>query len=334
MRGEGQQGAIIRKLGADGIDDGYAFFADAVDEPWNAEHRVATKNHGVEPAVGESRVDDIHLAQAGYGFQIDLVIEHQQIPTLHERDAHTAAKKAMLRIGRTERAGSQQHDHGIRLGRMRPQHFQNAGGNIGNRVDAGVVERLGNDPREGATVLDHVGHAGSVAEIMVLHGERSIRQAANRDTAQVQKCIPRQREAGCWALEKLAAQNKGNRQHAVVQDLLWAVDVLEKMLERPQTLAHSGFQWTPLGGGKNLGQEVAEPGAGSPWAVAVDVESDTHLAHGGFKLLVEAPQLSARGFLKALGEGFVNLARTAIWAGHFVVGAEMPRRFHAAAVRF
>ena len=147
----------------------------------------------------------------------------------------------MLRIGRTERAGSQQHDHGIRLGRMRPQHFQNAGGNIGNRVDAGVVERLGNDPREGATVLDHVGHAGSVAEIVVLHGERSIRQAANRDTAQVQKGITRQWEAGCWALEKLAAQNKGNRQHAVVQDLLWAVDVLEKMLERPQTLAHSGF---------------------------------------------------------------------------------------------
>ena len=201
-------------------------------------------------------------------------------------------------------------------------------------MDAGVVERLGNDPREGATVLDHVGHAGSVAEIVVLHGKRSIRQAANRDTAQVQKGIPRQWETGCRALEKLAAQNKGNGQHAVVQDLLRAVDVLEEMLEGPQTLAHPGFQWTPLGGGKNLGQEVAEPGAGSPWAVAVDVESDTHLAHGGFKLLVEAPQLSARRFLKALGEGFVNLARTAIWAGHFVVGAEMPRRFHAAAVRF
>ena len=115
--------------------------------------------------------------------------------------------------------------------------------------------------------------------------------------------------------------------------MLGAVDVLEEMLESPQTLAHSGFQWTPLGGSKNLGQEVAEPGAGSPWAVAVDVESDTHLAHGCFKLLVEAPQLCARCFLKPLGEGFVNLARTAIRAGHFVVGAEMPRRVHAAADR-
>ena len=106
------------------------------------------------------------------------------------------------------------------------------------------------------------------------------------------------------------------------------------MLERPQTLAHPGFQWAPLGRGEDLGQEVAEPGAGSPWAVAVDVKGDAHLAHGCLKLLVEAAQLGARRFLESLEKGPVNLARTAIRAGHFVVGAEMPARFHAAAMCF
>ena len=182
-----------------------------MDEPRNAEHRVATENHGVEPAVGKSRVDDIHLAQAGDGFEIDLVIEHEQIAALHERNTHATAKKAMLGIGWAQRSGRQEHDHGIGQRGVRAEHFQDAGGNIRNRVDAGIVERLGNDPSEAAPVLDHVGHTGRVAEIVVFHGQAAVRQATDGHAAQVEKGIPRQRQTGCGALEKLAAQHKGNR---------------------------------------------------------------------------------------------------------------------------
>ena len=147
LRRKGQQRAVVRELRTDGIDNGHAFFADAMDEPWNAKHRIAAENHGIKPAVGESRVNNMHLAQAGDGFQIDLVIEHQEISTLHERDSHAATEEAVLGIRRAQGAGREQHDHGIRRGRVGAEHFQNAGGNIGYRMDAGIAKRLGNNAR-------------------------------------------------------------------------------------------------------------------------------------------------------------------------------------------
>ena len=168
---EGEERAVVGELRADGIHDRDALFSDAMNEARHADHRVAAECHGVEPAVGEAGVDDIHLAQAGDGFQVDLVIENKEVAALHEGDAHAAAEEAVLRVSGTERAGSEEHDHRVGVVRMRAEHFHDSGRDIRDRVDAGVLERLRNHAGEGAAVLHHVGNARRVAEVVVLHGE-------------------------------------------------------------------------------------------------------------------------------------------------------------------
>ena len=327
---ERQQGAVVGELGTDAVDDGHAFFADAMHEPRHAEDGIAAENHGVEPAVRKARVDDIDLVQAGDGFEVDLVVEDEEVAALHERDAHAAAEEAVLRIRGAERPGREEDDHGVRLRREGAQHFDDARGRVGNRVDAGVVERLGDDAREGAAVLHHVGNARGVREIVVLRGERAVGQPANGDAAEVQARRARRGEPVGGALEKIAAEDGRDRNRTVEEDFFLRINIGKEHLEGAQALADSCGQGRPLGGGENLGEQVAEPGALGPGEFAVDVEGDAHLAHRGFEAAVEGAELRIGHISDAGEERAVNFARLAVGAAIFVEGAEMPAGAHAA----
>ena len=329
--GERQQGAVVGELRADGVHHRDALLADAVHKPRNSDHRVAAERHRVEPAIREARVNHIHLVEAGDGFEIDLVVEDEEVAALHERNAHAAPEEAVLGVGGTARAGCEQDDHRIGLSGVGTQHFHNARGDIGDRVDAGIVERLRNHAGEGAPVLDHVGNARGVAEVVVLHGEAAIGEAANREAAEVQKCSARRGHASRRPLEKLAPHHGRDRNHAIVEDLPLRIHVAQKKLERTEALADSFGERLPFGGRENLGQQVAEPSALSPWAFAVDVECHTHLAHGRLETLVEIPHLGAGHAVQAVEEGAINFTGLTVRTEGLVVGAKMPGRFHRAA---
>ena len=214
---------------------------------------------------------------------------------------------------------------------MGAQHFHDAGRHIGDRVDAGVLERLRNHTGERAPVLHHVGNAGRVAEIVVLHGELAVGQSGHGDSAEVQE-----RAAGCGhaesrPLEILAAEHGPLGKNAIEEDLFFRVDVLQEHLERAETLADSGGERIPFLRGENLGKQVAEPPAFAPRAFAVDVEGHAHLAHGRFESSIQSPHLVAREAVQTLEEFAIDFARLAVRTKVFVKGAEMPESAHAAA---
>ena len=96
LGGEGEERPIVRYLRANRIDHGHALPADAVGQTGNSQIGIAAKDHWIQPLVGYPRVDDVHLAQAGDGFEINLIIQNEEIAALDERDAHSAGEKAML----------------------------------------------------------------------------------------------------------------------------------------------------------------------------------------------------------------------------------------------
>jgi len=77
------------------------------------------------------------------------------------------------------------------------------------------LKRLGNDSCERPSVLDHVGHAGSVAEVVVLRGELPIGKATNADSAEVQVGSCGQRKSSGSTLEKWTPQHGGYWDHSI-----------------------------------------------------------------------------------------------------------------------
>ncbi len=84
-------------------------------QPRHAEIGVAAEDHRVQPLVGDTRVNDLHFLQAGNGFEIDRIVQHQQVAALHERDTHAAREEAVLGVHRAAGAGGEEYDGGIRV---------------------------------------------------------------------------------------------------------------------------------------------------------------------------------------------------------------------------
>ena len=83
LGGKGEESPIVGNLGSDCIDHSHALPSDAVRESWYSQIGIAAQNHRIEPLVGDTCVNDVHLVQAGNGFEIDFVIQNKQIATLH-----------------------------------------------------------------------------------------------------------------------------------------------------------------------------------------------------------------------------------------------------------
>ena len=115
LGGEGEEGPIVRYLRANRIDHCHALPSDAVGQTGNAQNGIAAKNHRIQPLVGYTRVDDVHFAQTGDGFEINLIIQNEEIPALDQRYAHSSGEKAMLRVGWADRSRGEENDHRIRF---------------------------------------------------------------------------------------------------------------------------------------------------------------------------------------------------------------------------
>ena len=97
---------------------------------------------------------------------------HQQVGALDQVDAHFVGEERVLVIGAVVDARGQQH-HGRLAGaigrRDRAQRRQQFIGVVRHRCDRGCAEQVGEQPQHHLAVLDHVGHAGWRAAIVLEH---------------------------------------------------------------------------------------------------------------------------------------------------------------------
>ena len=129
---------------------------------------------------------------------------------------------------------------------------------------------------------------------MVLHGQLAIRQSGDGHAAEMQEGVVGWPQAMGGTLIVSAAEHWLHGEQAGAEDLLVPIDIAEEELKRTDALADAALEMRPFVGRENLGQEVAVPRTSAPGALAGDVESDTHLTHGGLQAFIETADLGAR----------------------------------------
>ena len=116
---------------------------------------------------------------AGGAHPHPVVLDHE-VGALDQRHAHLARQEHMLEIGRVVDAGRQQHDLrvGHALRRDLAHRLQQPAAVIVDRAQPHPGHQVGEGARHQVAVLDHVGHAGRRAGIVLQHQEAARRRRA------------------------------------------------------------------------------------------------------------------------------------------------------------
>ena len=130
-----------------------------------------------------------------------------------------------------------------------------------HRPDAVGAEQVGKHPGHHPAVLHHVGDARRRAQVVLEHPEHALAVADDVDAGDVDAHAVRRPDAGGVAVEVLTRRHQPARHHAVAQDLLVAVDVVEETLQRAHPLGDAGLQSGPLGRRDHPGNQVQREGA-------------------------------------------------------------------------
>ena len=240
---------VVADAVAHGAGDHDVACAGGVEDPGHAEHRVGLELHRVEVVVVDAPVDDVDLTLALGGAHVDGVVAAEQVAALDQFHAHLPGQQRVLEVGRVVDARGEHDDGRVGLvgGRgvaQRPQQMRRV---VADRAHPVGGEQVREDPRHRAAVLHHVGDARRRAQVVLEHAERALRVAHQVDARDVDAHAVGRDDARRLAVEVLARGDQPARDHAVAQDLLLAVDVVEVHLQRLDALRDAALQARPLG---------------------------------------------------------------------------------------
>ena len=133
---------------------------------------LGVEHHRIQEGVVDAAVDHVHPLQPPGGAHGHNVVVHHQITALHQLHAHAAGQKGVLEVGRVEDAGGE-HCHGgiVAAGRWGdgPQGPQQRTPVVVYRADRQIGEGGGEEFGHGGPVLDHIGDAAGVAQVVFQH---------------------------------------------------------------------------------------------------------------------------------------------------------------------
>ena len=273
----------------------------------------------------------MHRDLALRGAQEDLGAVAHEVTTLHQVHAHEAGQQGVLVEGGVVHARGQHHDRGVLHRRRRgaAQRVDQAGGVVGDHLDGLTPEQLGQHPRHGGPVGQHVAHARGAAQVVLEHPELPVLVADHVDPGHVDAHAVRRRVAVGRPHEPRRARDHLVGDEPVAHDAGGAVGVGQEELERPHPLGHPVGDPRPFRGGEDARHHVEGEGS----LLAVEVEGDP-LVHegpgqaGGSGRDVLGAHLGQRG-----GHGGVGHPGLAVTPDHLVEGGlGEPRGGRAVAV--
>ena len=187
---------------------------------------------------------------------------------------------------------------------------------VGDHLDRLTPEQLGQHPRHGGAVGQHVAHSRRAPQVVLEHPELAVLVADDVDPGDVDAHAVGGRVAVGGPHEPRRARDHLVRDEAVADDAGCAVGIGEEELECPHPLGHPGGHLRPLGAGEDAGHHVE----GERSLLPVEVEGHA-LVHegpgqpGGAGRDVVGAHLGQRG-----GHGGVGHPGRAVAADHLVEG--------------
>jgi hypothetical protein len=238
---------------------------------------------------------------------------------LDELDAHLASEEGVFEVGRV--GDARREDDHRRLGAGRPggrclQGGQQLGGIAGDGLHPVAEERLGEHPRHGAPVLDHIGDAGRDADVVLEHAEPALGVFDEVDAGDVDTDVVSALHTVGVTPEVPGRRNEVARDDGVGKDGSGAVGVGEEHLEGPHALGDSLLDRAPLVRHDEPGDRIERKGA----LLARQGERDALVAEGPVALGAALVEVAHREGAEILVEAEGGLARLAGPVEHLVPG--------------
>jgi hypothetical protein len=250
----GFEGAAFGEAGADGVGHGDGAVADALDEAGDAGgFAVGGEDDGIDVGVVEAAVDDVDGFEAGDGFEIDAVIDDEEIVAAGEREAHFAGEETVLGIKRILRTGGENDDGGF-AAFARGEVVQR-GEELDGEIDDAVVIR--------ERAVEFAGFLGE--EAAVLHGvteaDGGVGAGVGEEPAGVGfDEVEADDGGGVGACRVQAetrtavvgiAENDLGREDAGAENFLVVIDVGQEGVDEAGALDAGGLKGGPFGGGQD-----------------------------------------------------------------------------------
>ncbi len=320
---EGIEALVVRHTVARRVRECDVALRVGAQKPSHAEEALGPEGVGVERIVVHPAVDDRDRARPPRGLRKDPVVLDEEVATLHELAPHVAREKAVLEVGRVVRAGCQEDGEPLVVGGgcAGGQRLAELGGIHLDGLDVGLGEDAGEDLLHHHAVLEHVGDTGRRAQIILEHPELAVDILDQVDTRDVD-VYPAGRTQSAQLLEVADRPLDELPWHdALFEDALLSVDVLEELVERPQTLHEPELYLLPLGGGHDTGDQVEREDALGSALVRVDGERDAALEEGRVGELLPGTELVPAKLVEEPHHVRDRCARLAVCGEELVVGA-------------
>ena len=124
----------------------------------------------------------------------------------------------------------------------------------------------------------------------------------------------RRPRAGAGDAELRVGQDDVGRDHAVLEDLPRAVNVVDEGVDRPDPLLEARRQPLPFARGEDARDDVERDDPLGRFVVAIDREGDAEASEGALGRLLAAVELGGGGALEPAGERLEAGARLAVAA--------------------
>ena len=226
----------------------------------------------------------------------------------------------MLEIGAVVAAGREQHDHRV-LGarrRHRAQILQQPLGVVADRRDALSGEGIGKEPHHDLAVLEHVGHAGRRAHIVLEHEEIALAGADQVDAGDMRVDVVRRVDAQHLRPERGVEQHELRRHEAGLEDLLIVIDVVEKDVDRLDPLDAAPLDQVPFRAVENARDEVEGNQPLGRAAFAIDGEGDAEPAEQLFGGILLGDEGVDREIVEQPGKRGIGVPDLAVRRAHLV----------------
>jgi hypothetical protein len=154
--GERREGMVLHHAAAGPVHHGDIAAACGLEETWNAGEPGAwqmERVHHVARLLGEDEIDPLQPVQR---LQVDLVVPHGEIAALDHRVAEIAGEIGVAEIGRTRRAGAQDHDPAVVAPAQALEALLQAEKMTGEPACAAIAEQLGETVAQGHAAREHV----------------------------------------------------------------------------------------------------------------------------------------------------------------------------------
>ena len=285
---------VVGDTSAGGVGDGDTARLPRPHQSGHTEPRVGQKRLGVEEQVVDAAVDHVNgLEAVDRAHEDAVVIGHDEIATFDERGAHPLSKEGVLEVRRVEDPRREHDDArvGYVLGSERHEQL---GELLGVGVDGGDAlagEQLGECPFADRPILQHVTDPGRDPQVVLEHVHRAVGVTDEVGSGDVRPHAEARAHTLALGTEVGRVVEQLTREHAVGDDALVVVDVVDEAIEGNEALLQPTGDAPPLGRLDDTGDDVERPRPVDAAAIVVDGERDAHRLDVGGCGGLATPQL-------------------------------------------